>query len=140
MVFKEYIPMKKLFTLAVLSLCSLLLAPCSNAQGNLQFNQVLSYAQLHGLSSCGSNVCSWTGPTYTVPTGKVWKIEYFAQGGQYPASLLVNSSFDITSVNNGSPVWLKAGDQIQLRRVCTTANCASGGSYLLSIIEFNVVP
>ena len=124
---------------SILIVIGLLFYVYSFSQGNLQFNQVLSYAQLHGLSSCGSNVCSWTGPTYTVPTGKVWKIEHFAQGGQYPASLLVNSSFEINSVN-GSPVWLKAGDQIQLRRVCTTANCASGGSYLLSIIEFNVVP
>ena len=138
MTFKRY-TVRKFAIFAIVSLCSLVFAPHSNAQGNLQFNQVLTYTQSHGLSSCGSNVCSWTGPTYTVPTNKVWKIEYFSQGGQYPASLLVNSSFDVNSVN-GSPIWLKSGDQVQLRRVCTTANCLSGGSYLLSIIEFNIIP
>ena len=51
--------MKKRVLFAILCLCSLLLAPCSNAQGNLQFNQV----KLIGSTP------------ETVPENKVWKIE-----------------------------------------------------------------
>jgi hypothetical protein len=126
--------MKILILSFFLVLCSLLYS-----QGNLQFNQVLTYSQSHGLAGCGSNVCSWTGPTYAVPVGKVWKIEYFAQSGQYPASLVFNNSFSIASINS-SPLWLKAGDQVQLKTGCIPANCASGGAYLLSIVEFNIIP
>jgi hypothetical protein len=52
--------MKKIFLFSLLSLCSLLFVPCSNAQGNLQFNQVLTITP---------------GTNYVVPTGKVVKIE-----------------------------------------------------------------
>jgi tRNA A58 N-methylase Trm61 len=40
-----------------------------SAQGNLQFNQVVTY------TGTGSGSFSYTSPTWTVPAGKVWKIE-----------------------------------------------------------------
>jgi hypothetical protein len=115
------------------------LSSVSYGQGNLQFNQVLTYSQLFNVSSCGSNVYSWNGPTYTVPANKVWKIEYFSAGGQASPVLNINTSHDISSINS-SPVWLKAGDQIQFRRICTTGGAGWSGTYLISIIEFNIVP
>jgi hypothetical protein len=128
--------MKIFFFFITLSFTSL-----AYSQGNLQFNQVLTYVQSHTLTSCGSSICSWTGSTYTVPAGKVWKVENFIQSGASPASMLINSVCDVSSIN-GLPLWLKAGDQIHMRRVCASnpyANCAGGGSFLLSILEFNVV-
>ena len=59
MIFKRY-TVRKFAIFAIVSLCSLVFAPHSNAQGNLQFNRVISFV-------AGSN--------YTVPTGKVLKIE-----------------------------------------------------------------
>jgi hypothetical protein len=127
----------KIFILSFfLVLCSLLYS-----QGNLQFNQVLTYSQNFNLVGCGSNQCSWTGPTYTVPAGKVWKIEYFVSGGQGDIVITLNSTVNVASTN-GSPVWLKPTDLIQVKKLCGIgASCnLQSGSFFISIIEFNVVP
>lgn len=100
----------------------------SFAQGNLQFNQVLTYS--------GSVYQGGTGPTWTVPAGKVWKVENFT----YSFFVLNNDRADNTSSNNG-PLWLKAGDQIRYDLAFYGANCCGASTtYRVSIIEFNIVP
>jgi hypothetical protein len=134
-----------------------LIVNVSTAQGNLQFNQVLSYT---GSLSCNTNYCGAQSPTtYTVPAGKVWKIEsagfnggigmsnYFPQAyliingvGAYGGLMSANQS-TVTGKLITSPVWLKAGDVLGWGM---NSNSATGGTFSISmhisILEFNIVP
>lgn len=113
-----------------------------NAQGNLQFNQVVTV----------------NATSLTVPAGKVWKVESFLQSqvaydanysagcinANYHRPLVINnnnyyffgnmatasSGANYITTGNKLPIWLKAGDQI--RTVCS--------SDFASVIEFNIVP
>lgn len=106
----------------------------SFAQGNLQFNQVLF------LSATSNNSAQWS-----VPVGKVWKIE--ALGG-FSAYTYVYLNNQIAFEHNGptvtsggyfrhsasSPIWLPEG---------TTLGHNSAGTNTFrwfSIIEFNIIP
>jgi hypothetical protein len=94
------------------------------AQGNLQFNQVLV---LDGNQNT---------PTYTVPAGKVWKVESatISSGSGYLALSINGSSASIVTyanAGNNLPFWLPGGTLI--------------GFYIyqtgkVSILEFNVIP
>jgi len=123
--------MKKILSLVVTLLFTTSLS--SFAQGNLQFNQVISAS-----FNLGSNANS---TTLTVPVGKVWKIEsmgcntstpgyvkYVLNGVSY--SLLTNLSKDA-----GHTIWLKSGDTFYMQ---TTVAGTIGVYY--SILEFNIVP
>ena len=113
-----------------------------HAQGNLQFNQIVTV----GTTSL------------TVPAGKVWKVESYSEsevtfnsnyssGGvnsNYHRPLVINnnnyyffgnmatasSGANYVTTGNKLPIWLKPGDQI--RTVCS--------SDFASVIEFNIVP
>ncbi len=89
---------------------------------NLQFSQVLTY-------SLSPNTQTVVG---TVPTGKVWKIDFIRVGTGGSVSVNNGSIANQTSYGwNQFPIWLKAEDVLT----------ASGGSnYFFSIIEFTVVP
>ena len=130
-----------IFLFTLFSLCSLLFVPFSNAQGNLQFNQVKLVSTIQ-----------------TVPLGKVWKVESasYAGGnafqiGTIPSSTFGNIlplssflNFKINGLNNcvpalggaggGSisvfPIWLPAGSTLE----------ASTNVNFLSVIEFNIIP
>jgi hypothetical protein len=105
--------MKHLITLSFLFFLAI-----SNAQGNLQFNQVLTY---------GGTLCaSCNQPIGTVPAGKVWKVE--SKGGSTVPTVNGNP---VTS--NSYPFWLKAGDVIG-------HYTGSAQGWFISIIEFNIVP
>jgi hypothetical protein len=94
------------------------------AQGNLQFNQVL-------LLDGNTNT-----PTYTVPAGKVWKIESLtASSINGYLSLTINGSpsavLQVINGGNNLPFWVPAGTVV--------------GFYItnlgkVSILEFNIVP
>ena len=112
------------------------------AQGNLQFNQIVTV----GTTSL------------TVPAGKVWKVESYTESevtfninyssgcvnSNYHRPLVINnnnyyffgnmatasSGANYITTGNKLPIWLKPGDQI--RTVCS--------SDFASVIEFNVVP
>jgi hypothetical protein len=132
------------------------------SQGNLQFNQVLSYT---GTISCNgiNTYCSANSPSsYTVPANKVWKLESagFSSSLTNPSSpdiistyLIINNTYVYGGpVNRGtfqpkngilitSPVWLKSGDVLSwgMSSACLT-NYISSASMHLSIIEFNIIP
>jgi hypothetical protein len=118
----------------------------SLAQGNLQFNQVVTY------TGTGSGSFSYVSPSWTVPAGKVWKIESASPNlGNTAVSRAVNINagaswglFALTTSSqettiNPFPIWLKAGDLVQLQ---AAGNCCSttSFSYAISIIEFNIIP
>ena len=104
------------------------------AQGNLQFNQVLL------LSATSDNSAQWS-----VPVGKVWKIEALGGLSNWTYVYLNNQiAFEYNGpiVSSGgsfrhsasSPIWLPAGTI--LGHVC-----GSGSAFRwFSIIEFNIVP
>jgi hypothetical protein len=94
------------------------------AQGNLQFNQVLL---LDGNSAY---------PTYTVPAGKVWKLESFTSGTTNGVLYLTFNGSSVTAVsliNGGSnlPFWIPEGTVLGV-------NISQSGK--VSILEFNIVP
>jgi len=98
----------------------------AKAQGNLQFNQVITKSQI---LSCGQ-----TSTTLTVPVGKVWKIEYYSYDSFYINN--INLSFN-SSADDNRPIWLKAGDSIYYKNTFPSTNCIAV-NFLLSIIEFNI--
>jgi hypothetical protein len=113
------------YTLLLFLICDLALTK-SFAQSNLKFNQVLSYSGTVGQGG--------TGPTWTVPSGKVWKVEYFT----YPYFCLNNEKAGNGS-SNGGPLWLKSGDQIKYDLYLYGANCCGAiTDYLISIMEFDI--
>lgn len=102
------------------------------AQGNLQFNQVINYTLVGG-----------TAQSFTVPTGKVWKIEAVAVDIantpqvylRTPANQIVASFFSTSSYNTPIPYWLPSGYAGNF-----FLNNSSTYRGSVSIIEFNVVP
>jgi hypothetical protein len=117
--------MKNLFLIVLLSG---LFSHFTNAQGNLQFNQVLNLS----FQSWGNN--------YSVPSGKVWKVENIALitysgyctitiGGQQLFVKNTNGSY--TYEFNSLPYWIAGGQ---------TVNFGGSHSGTASVIEFNVVP
>jgi len=100
------------------------------AQGNLQFNQVITSAFASG------NVTP-----VTVPAGKVWKLENCmlnSTGNSYTYMLYNGVYYNLRQQLSSSqvanfPFWLSAGSTITFG-----AGGASGG--VISIIEFNIVP
>jgi hypothetical protein len=115
----------------------------ASAQGDLQFNQVLSYSQTYTATSTNNGPWTFTSQLYIVPIGKVWKVEKFlmdASGTTAPGWLIVNSGYKLkpNDVNSG-PVWLKAGDEIAAEYI-TSGGSQPRGAYFISIIEFNITP
>lgn len=121
-------------TLLVLFL-ALAVNVCS--QGNLQFNQVLTYGGNSSAGAVAANNFTYTYGTvsYTVPSGKVWKVESFS--GSNTLAFVVNNQYvaNATTSQSSTPVWLKAGDVIRFGNNGSAAYC-----FFLSIVEFNVVP
>jgi hypothetical protein len=107
------------------------------AQGNLQFNQVLHLE----ITCC-------TALTFTVPVGKVWKIEgSMAYSNNYPTRITAINGNPMeayltgyTYLNYGIlpitlPYWLPTNTQVSFN----TGNTIGYKGYV-SIIEFNVIP
>ena len=105
------------------------------AQGNLQFNQVVY------LSANTDNATQWT-----VPAGKVWKIEAVGVYGSTltvylngATSFIYAGSYSNSSPSgyyrnaDASPIWLPSGSILG-------QSCGCGGNRWFSILEFNVVP
>ena len=106
----------------------LLVSHIGFCQGNLQFNQVFTYNGQMG--QCGD------GQTWTVPTGKVWKLEHFTS-----TWLVINSDRADNINNNNGAIWLKPGDTVKYSAALYGACCCGAQTnYVISIIEFNVVP
>ena len=121
------------------------------SQGNLQFSQVLT---LTGGISAGPGITT-TSSTQTVPAGKVWKIESLGGGsiGTTNTSylgIIINNGLSIFKQmgntntgtgfsNNICPIWLRAGDNVSIQHFNSSGLTVST-SYVISVIEFNIIP
>lgn len=123
--------MKKILNLVIVTTLFVLLGQQTQAQGNLQFNQVVYF----DITSGGTQ-------NIAVPAGKVWKIESTGCGGtNTPHLYLRNSSVQnigylgspASTSNSALPYWLPSGFTGSLY------NPAAARS-TISIIEFNVNP
>ena len=111
----------------VFFICCIFLYLNGFSQGNLQLNQVLNLS----FTSNGNN--------YSVPAGKVWKIEHQAQsysssGSGLHSSLIINGvNWSLNGTSGSLPsgaIWLPGGTTV-----------AGWGQYTnYNIIEFNLVP
>ncbi len=132
----------------------------SNAQGNLQFNQVINYTFVADMASTGGILVDTV--MFCVPIGKVWKIESFGTpkccgSGTSPNSLFLSSSsayrygflnasatvlLSEYAANNANltPIWLQSGYCGQFTFNSGTGSATQTQTALISIIEFNVVP
>ena len=119
--------LKKIIVLAALLFAFNL---ASNAQGNLQFNRVITGAAILAPNTSIGLI--------TVPAGKVWKLE--AINFEPPPYLTMYLQINGVNVytNFSYPFWLAAGNTFNL----TTAGSVSSGNTQVqySIIEFNIVP
>lgn len=106
-----------------------------NAQGNLQFNQVLL------LNATANNTAQWT-----VPAGKTWKIETM---GSYSSTMHVylNNSIAfeyIGDYNNNFGAYYRGSDApalwIPSGTVLGHSSSNASSFRYFSIIEFNIVP
>ncbi len=136
--------MKNLFTL-----CLLLFIGTFFSQGNLQFNQVLTFT-----GTVASNNGYVNSAINTVPAGKVWKIEHvggsaFLMGNGTQYGVTINNATSICywgsspsnyqlQVKEICPIWLKAGDNLSF--YWSQYNGTQGCDFVISIVEFNIVP
>jgi hypothetical protein len=131
-----------------------LLAFNSQAQGTLQFNQVLTFTQDTSFGVNGANIVS-NYPTmalYTVPPNRVVKItkainqlESVSVSGGCSENVLYFTINEINTINLLEGAWLKAGDIIGFRPLLSTGNQAYHACYqydniFLSLIEYNIIP
>ena len=98
------------------------------AQGNLQFNQVLTFTVNTSLTNI-----------YTVPNGKVAKIAKAIEkgsGSQYYGKFTINGTTQVQNTNydNKSGVWLKAGDTIG-----SDVGIIYDDHIVISILEYNII-
>ncbi len=131
--------MKKIFATCLLIACCYTV----KAQNNLQFNRVVTIFT-DSVSNCSSN-CADTVllRTFVVPADKVLKIESitFSPGNYFLFLNGVAFSRAATTITNNFPIWLPPGTYHIYFGTYNPANSQAGNySYLLSAIEFNVVP
>jgi hypothetical protein len=123
----------KIFVLALFSALSSLLY----SQGNLQFNQVISNAGSTSTSNVGYS--TYNSIAYTVPAGKVWKLEYVfgMNSGWYVTvnnKVIYYTNISGQPLERQSPIWLKAGDILKLSSIYNAYD------FYFSGIEFNIIP
>jgi hypothetical protein len=123
--------MKKIITAFAIIFCVAFFAQESKAQGNLQFNQIIFYDIVFNGTQ-----------NFTVPAGKVWKIESVGTGSTSSTPLYLRNAggvaiahFNSSGYSSASfPYWLPPGF------AGTFANIHPSIRATVSIIEFNVVP
>lgn len=130
---------KKILAAVVLTICCY----AGKAQNNLQFNRVVTIFT-DSVSNCSSN-CADTVllRTFTVAPNKVLKIESinFIAGNYFLFLNGVAFSRTSTGYMNTFPIWLPAGTYNIYFGTFNSANSQAGNyGYLMSAIEFNVVP
>ena len=116
-----------------------------NAQGNLQFNQLLTFQGTLDVAVANGgicNFCSADSPQWIVPANKIWKIESISsptatvstcgKGVLLRNSISLNESIGV--------IYAKSGDVLKFRYNNGSCNGYGTYEYSISIIEFNIVP
>ena len=107
------------------------------AQGNLQFNQVISINTSNSWGTGGSSA-GWQADLYTVPADKVFKLTSTHIGGS-----AASESFTVNGtgvVADSGPIWLAAGDIIGVQGGASCNFCTVSLNGHFSGIEFSVSP
>lgn len=109
----------------------------SYSQANLQFNNVITdFGNIVG--NANSEVNS---PAFTVPTGKVWKLERWLRNFLVINGVRITDQYSVAGTStptiaiDNAPIWLKAGDYfyfIQRESYPFTLR------YYFSALEFNI--
>jgi hypothetical protein len=119
------------------------------AQGNLQFNQVINLEAWSTTNMGGYYIAE---VNFTVPTGKVWKIEGVTSGcttgsgaGVIGLTNTLTSRYYgniIPSSNTTSehPIWLKSGFGGKFSSSAGSCQYNNAAGFIVTIIEFNVIP
>jgi len=121
--------MKKYFILLAFALTTFI----CKAQSNLQLNQVLTYN--------GTLNQNQSSPTWTVPIGKVWKVEartpdYLKiNGSWYTGGYITSGLGNLNGPSIALPIWLKSGDVLYYQ---VGNNIGFAFDYFISILEFNL--
>ena len=123
------------------------------SQGNLQFNQVITYS-LSGTTSANGGIYTIQSINVTVPSNKVWKIESAQcrashgtsqlQNNALLAYISLNNAFIVSNstsvVMSNFPIWLVEGSYV-IQLLVQNTGAGSGNAYgLVSGIEFNIIP
>jgi hypothetical protein len=119
------------------------------AQGNLQFNQVINLEAWSTTNMGGYYIAE---VNFTVPAGKVWKIEGATSncttGNGSGVITLTNTSTNrnygnilpVGSTTSDHPIWLKSGFTGKLSSSAGSCYYNNSGGFIVSVIEFNIVP
>ena len=125
----------------------------SQAQGTLQFNQVITFAKDTSFSNTGTSsptlIETWD--IYTVPANRVVKISkaIIAYRNSSSYCSINESSFTINGIRTVAPLfedsWIKAGDVIGIEVYLSTGpynsySCIHNADSFLSLIEYNIIP
>jgi hypothetical protein len=92
-----------------------------NLQNKLEFNTVISDYGIGPIS-----------PMYTVPAGKIWKMERYTRNRLVINGISIQDVFDSVPISydntiNTNPIWLKEGDTFYI----------NASNYSFSALEFN---
>lgn len=100
---------------------------------NLEFSQVHLFSGTLMSQYDTPTPANSLGPLYTVPDGKVWKIESAFSGAIGHLGFYINGIFCKLNAPLIFPIWLDEGDTVQ----AYIMPYATGvGDYYISIIEF----
>ena len=124
------------------------------AQGNLQFNQVLTYTGSIQWSAQPWQGFLVNGPQWTVPSGKGWKIEhkkkalyqylgFYLNGIGVVDIFTTSNAFGPSAVSvDNSILCLKENDIVNFATQGNVNDIGGSGTvqYVISILEFNVIP
>jgi hypothetical protein len=102
-------------------------------QAGLVFSQCLTFSGETNVNITGD----YYSTVFTVPDGKVWKIEYaFVDYNQAYNRLIINDRVAgvlyPSSTSPNFPIWVKSGDAVRIR------TNYSNRDYFISVLEFNI--
>jgi hypothetical protein len=103
------------------------------SQSNLQFNNVIT--QTGNLSGgYGQTAAS---QTFTVPAGKVWKLERYTRDKLYINGILIKDSYVVNQgiALDNAPLWLNEGDSFYF--VLGGPPYSWSENWYFSLLEFN---
>ena len=113
--------------------------PAFSQGNNLQFGRVYTISETYS-----STTNLFESSLYTVPNGKVWKLEKYHhlwnRSESTSEGLKINNKASIPSdnVTTSGSVWLGAGNSLQVTVYYPYS--FPSGSYFFSIIEYNLIP
>jgi hypothetical protein len=127
--------MKYIITLSL----ALALSINAIAQTGLVFSQCLTFGAIGPWVQYSPPSDAYRSPQFTVPEGKIWKIEYAGHTNSASGSYFLeinNVKIQQLAPGYGTfPIWAKSGDVLNLWGTNTPNN--STLTYFFSILEFN---